>query len=192
MRVILASGSPRRKELLDMIGIDFDIIVSNEKEIVDKNLPVEKQAEELSYIKAKSVFDKTTGDRIVIGSDSMVIGKDGKVYGKPKNREDAINTLNVLKNTKHRVITGICILIQKGNVYKEFIDYDESEVYITDMAEKEIENWVDTKEAYDKAGSYAVQGKFGVYIEKINGSFYTVMGLPIHKVYTILKEYIDI
>lgn len=192
MKIILASKSPRRKELISILGVDFDIMVSDEEEILDDNLSLEEQAENLSYVKAKSVFDKTSGDRIVIGSDTMVVSTSGKIYGKPKGREDAISTLKELKNTKHNVITGLCILVQKGDKYVEHIDYDLAEVYFNDMTEKEIEDWVDTGEAYDKAGSYAVQGKFCVYIQKINGNYSTVMGIPIHKVYNILKEYIDI
>jgi len=192
MKVILASKSPRRKELLNMIGVDFDIMVSDEEEILDDKLGIEEQAESVSYVKAKSIFDKTVGDRIVIGSDTMVVGTDGKIYGKPKDREDAINTLKKLKNTKHNVITGLCILVQKGDRYIEHRDSDLAEVYFNDMTDKEIEAWVDTGEAYDKAGSYAVQGKFCVYINKINGNYSTVKGMPIHKVYNILKEYIDI
>lgn len=192
MKVILASKSPRRKELMSILGIDFDIMVSDEEEILEDNLSIEEQAENLSYIKAKSIFDKTTGDRIVIGSDTMVVSTSGKVYGKPKDREDAINTLKELKNTKHLVITGLCVLVKKGDRYVEHITYDKADVYFNDMTEKEIESWVDTGEAYDKAGSYAVQGKFCVHINKIDGNYSTVMGLPIHKVYDILKEYLDI
>ena len=192
MKIILASKSPRRKELLGILGVDFDIMVSDEEEILDSNLSLEKQAENISYIKAKSIFDKTAGDRIVIGSDTMVAGINGKIYGKPKDREDAINTLQELSGVKHNVITGLCILVQKGDKYIEHIDNDLAEVYFNDMTQKEIEAWVDTGEAYDKAGSYAVQGKFCVHIEKINGNYTTVMGIPINKVYNILKEYIDI
>lgn len=192
MKVILASKSPRRKELLSMLGIEFDIMVSNEDEQVDNNMSFKDQAEQISYIKAKNIFDKTTGDRIVIGSDTMVVSIDGKIYGKPKDKEDAIKTIKELKNTKHNVITGLCILVQKGNKYIEHIDNDIAEVYINDMTEKEIEKWIDSGEAYDKAGSYAVQGRFGIHIERINGNYSTIVGLPIHKVYKILKEYIDI
>ena len=192
MKIILASKSPRRKQLLEMIGVDFDIVPSNEDEVLENNISIEEQAKKLAYIKAKSVFDKTYGDRIVIGSDTMVVDLDGKIYGKPKDRDDAINTLNKLKNTKHMAITGICILVQKDNEYIEHLDYDIAELYISDMTKEEIEKWVDTGKAYDKAGSYAVQGEFAVYIDKINGNFSTIMGLPINKVYQILKKYIDI
>lgn len=190
MRVILASGSPRRKELMDMLGIDYEIIVSNADETLEEGLSLEEQSKKLGYIKAKAVFDETSGDRIVIGSDTMVV-KGNKIYGKPKDKQDAINMLNELKNNKHQVFTSLAILVQKGEEYKEYIDCDITEVYFSDMTEAEIEKWVDSGEAYDKAGAYGVQSsKFAVFIDKINGNYATIVGLPIHKVYNILKNYI--
>lgn len=190
MKVILASKSPRRKEILGMITKKFDVIVSDEEEIIDEKLDIYEQAKSLAYIKAKSVFDKIVGNRIVIGSDTMVVDLDGKIYGKPKDRQDAINMIKVLQGTKHNVITSLAILVEKDGEYFEHIDYDLAEVYFEDMTEEEITKWIDTGEAYDKAGAYAVQGEFTRHIEKINGNFWTVMGLPVHKVYKILKEYI--
>lgn len=191
MRVILASGSPRRKELMDMLGIDYEIKVSNADETLEAGLSFEEQSKILGYIKAKAVFDETSGDRIVIGSDTMVM-KNGKLYGKPKDREDAICMLKELKNDKHQVFTSLAILVQKGNEYKEYIDCDTTDVYFTDMNEREIERWVDSGEAYDKAGAYGVQSsKFAVFIDKIDGNYTTIVGLPIHKVYQILKQYIN-
>lgn len=191
MRVILASGSPRRKELMDMLGIDYEVIVSNADETLEEGLVLEEQSKKLGYIKAKAVFDETSGDRIIIGSDTMVV-KDAKIYGKPKDKQDAISMLNELKNNKHQVFTSLAILVQKGEEYKEYIDCDTTEVYFSDMTEAEIEKWVDSGEAYDKAGAYGVQSsKFAVFIDKINGNYATIVGLPIHKVYNILKNYIE-
>ena len=157
MRVILASKSPRRRELMDMIGVDYEIVVSNKKDI-------------------KEIY----------------CWEDGKLYGKPKDRQDAINMINELKNDKHQVFTSLAILVQKGNEYKEYIDCDIADVYICDMTDQEIEKWVSSGEADDKAGAYAIQTKFGVFVDKIDGNYYTVIGLPINKVYNVLKEYIDI
>ena len=191
MRVILASGSPRRKELMNMLGIDYEIKVSNADETLEEGLSFKEQSKKLGYIKAKAVFDETEGDRIVIGSDTMVM-KNGKLYGKPKDREDAICMLKELKNDKHHVFTSLAILVQKENEYKEYIDCDTTDVFFTDMTEKEIERWVDSGEAYDKAGAYGVQSpKFAVFIDKIDGNYTTIVGLPLHKVYQILKQYID-
>lgn len=187
MKYILASKSPRRKELLDLMGLKYEIIVSNADETFEEGLTIEEQSKRLGYIKAKAVFDKTSGDRVVIGSDTMVL-KDGKVYEKPKNREDAIRMLSELKNSKHTVITSLAVLVEQSGKYKEYVDYDKSDVYIKDMTNEEINHWIDIGNPYDKAGAYAVQSEFGVHIEKIDGNYFTVVGLPIHKLYDIIKE----
>lgn len=187
MRIILASKSPRRKELLDQIKVEYEVIVSQVEEKLDPTLSIEEQVKHLSYQKAKAVFDKTTGDRMIIGSDTMVI-KNKKQYGKPKDEEEAIKMLNELKNGKHQVITGLSILIEKEGQYKQEVDYDITEVTIKEMSDQEILEWVRSGNAFDKAGAYAIQGEFAKHIEKINGNYTTVVGLPIHKVYEILKN----
>lgn len=189
MKVILASKSPRRKELMNLLGIDYEIMVSEVTETLEENLTLEEQSKKLGYIKAKDIFDKTSGDRIVIGSDTLVV-KDGKLLGKPKNREDAIYMINMLKNDKHQVITSVAILIQKDDKYEEYLDCDITDVYVSDMSQEEIEDWINTGKAYDKAGAYAIQLEFTKHIEKIDGNYNSVIGLPINKVYNILKKYI--
>ena len=189
MKIILASKSPRRKELMDLLGIDYEIMVSQADESIEEGLTLEEQSKRLGYVKAKAVFEQTSGDRIVIGSDTLVV-KDGKLFGKPQDREDAINMINILKNDKHQVITSIAILVQKDGEYKEYLDCDITDVYVADMKDKEIAEWIDSGKAYDKAGAYAIQLEFTKYIEKIDGNYNTVIGLPINKVYNILKEYI--
>lgn len=187
MKIILASKSPRRKELLDLIHVNYEIMVSEVEEKLEPNLTIEEQAQKLSYQKAKAVFDKTTGDRVVIGSDTMVI-KNNKPYGKPKNEEEAMAMLKELQNGKHQVITGLAILMKNNGEYKEEITYDITEVSIKEIDEQERIDWVKSGNALDKAGAYAIQGEFAKYIEKINGNYTTVVGLPIHKVYEILKN----
>lgn len=187
MKIILASKSPRRKELLDLIHVNYEVMVSEVEEVLEPYLSIEEQAKNLSYQKAKAVFNKTTGDRIVIGSDTMVV-KNNKPYGKPKTEEEAISMLKELKNGKHQVITGLAILIEKDGQYKQEIEYDITEVYINDMSEQEILQWVKSGNALDKAGAYAIQGEFTKHIEKIQGNYTTVVGLPVHKVYTSLKR----
>ena len=189
MQIILASQSQRRKELMDLMGLDYKIIVSKADETFVEGLSIEEQSKRLGYIKAKAVFDKTKGDRIVIGSDTVVL-KDNEVFGKPKNKDEAISMLNKLKNTSHRVITSITVLIQDGNEYKEYIDYDIAKVYFKDMSQNEILRWIDEDNPYDKAGAYSIQSKFGVFIDKIEGNYFTVVGLPIHKLYDVIKKYI--
>lgn len=187
MNLILASGSPRRRELLEMMNLDFKVIVSNSDETFEKGLTIEEQSKRLAYIKAKAVFDETQGDREVIGSDTMVI-KGNKIYGKPHTKQEAMEMLRDLSDSKHQVITSICVLSEKNGVYKEQIDYDIADVYFKKMTDEEIESWIEKDKPYDKAGGYAVQSAFGVHIDKINGNFFTVMGLPIHKLYDMLKN----
>ena len=190
MRIILASQSPRRRELMDLFKIEYEVIPSGADETFEEGLSIIEQSKRLAYIKAKEIFNKTSEDRIVIGSDSMVI-KDGKIYGKPKDEEDAIKVLNELKNSSHQVITSLCVMIQDKGQFKQYLDYDLAEVYIKDMTEYEIQKWVDEGEPLDKAGGYAIQSEFCVYVDKIEGNYTTVVGLPMHKLYDSIKQYIN-
>ena len=191
MQIILASQSPRRKELLELMGISkYEIIVSNIQEKMDETLPIKDRIQKLAYQKAEAVFNQTKGDRIVIGADTIV-EKNDKIYGKPKDKQDAINMLQTFSNSKVNIITAIAVIVESNNKITKKIDYDLSEVYIKKMTEDEIESYINTGEVYDKAGSFAIQGKFCVYIEKINGNYTTILGLPTQKLYDILKEYIN-
>ena len=189
MEIILASQSPRRRELMDLRKIDYTVMPSGADETFEEGLAITEQSKRLAYIKAKEIFNKTNGDRIVIGSDTMVL-KEKNIYEKPKNEADAIRMLNELKNDSHQVITSLCVLIQKGEKFKEYLDYDMAEVYLKDMSEKEIKNWVKNGNPLDKAGAYAVQSEFCVFVDKINGNYTTVVGLPMHKLYDVIKDYI--
>lgn len=190
MRVILASGSPRRKELLKSITKDFEVIVSNSDESFQEGLTIEEQSKRIAYLKAKTVFDQTQGDRIVIGADTMVL-KNGTIYGKPKDKQEAYQMLSNLQSAMNEVITGVSVLIEKDGIQKEYSDYDIGKVYISSMNDREIQEWIDSGKAMDKAGAYAVQEEFAKYIEKIEGSYATVVGLPIHKVYQVIKQYLE-
>lgn len=187
MRIILASQSPMRKELLKQMGLEFEVLVSNADETFEEGLSLEEQSKRLAYIKAETVFDETEGDRIVIGSDTMIL-KDNVVYGKPKDKQDAINMLNKLKNTHHTAITSLCVLVEKNGEYKEYLDYDTTKVFFKDMTEEEILNWIEIGNPYNKAGAYAIRSPFCVFIEKIEGNITTVQGLPVHKLYDIIKN----
>lgn len=186
MRIILASQSQRRKELLDLIKIKYDVIPSNVDEAFIEGLTLEEQSKRLAFIKAKNVFDTTSGDRIIIGSDTLV-EKDGKIYGKPKDEQDAKRMLEELRNGKHNVITSLAVLAEKDGKYFEYVDYDIAKVYFKNIEEKEILEWIESGEALDKAGAYAIQSSFAVFIDRIEGNYNTVMGLPIHKLYDVLK-----
>lgn len=187
MRVVLASKSPRRKELMNLLNIDYEIIVSSSEERMNEKLNIYDQSKELAYDKAKNVFDTLEGDRIVIGSDTIVV-KNNKIYGKPVSREDAFNMIKELQNDIHEVITSVSILIEKDGQIKEYVDLDITKVHVKEMSDKEIDNWINTGNALDKAGAYGIQSEFAIHIDKIEGNYHSVVGLPIHKVYEILKK----
>lgn len=190
MKIILASQSPRRKELLELMGIKkYEIIVSNLEEKMEDKLPINERIQKLAYQKAEAVFNQTQGERIVIGADTIV-EKDNQIYGKPSDKQDAINMLKTFSHSKVNIITAIAVLIESNGKIIKKTDYDISEVYIKKMTADEIERYIDTGEAFDKAGAFAVQGKFCIYIEKINGNYTSILGLPTQKLYDILKEYI--
>lgn len=192
MRVILASGSPRRKELLQLIVPKFDILVSGIKEELKEELIPHEQVISLAYAKAKDIYQKTTGDRIIIGSDTLVT-KNGKIYGKPKDRNHAKQMINeLLENNKvHSIITGLCVIIEENGEYKEYRTSDEVKVFLKEISDKEIEKWIDTGNAMDKAGGYGIQNEFCVFVDKIEGNYTTAIGLPTHKLYDIIKKYIS-
>lgn len=191
MNIILASGSPRRKELLKLIVPKFEVIVSNEDETLEGKITPQEQATRLSYIKAKNVYNRTTGDRIIIGSDTIVV-KQGKIYGKPQNRKQAKEMIKelLLGDRTHKIITGLSVMIQKNGEYSEFKTFDEVKVYFKEISDEEIENWINTGNAMDKAGAYGIQNEFCIFIEKIEGNYTTAVGLPTHRLYDIIKNYI--
>lgn len=190
-KIILASQSPRRKELLELMGIKkYDVIVSHIDETIQENISIQEKVKKIAYQKANAVFKTIHGNRIVIGSDTIV-EKNQKIYGKPKDEQDAIRTLKEFSNSKVNVITAIAVLIEENDKSITKIDYDLAEVYIKKMTEEEIKRWINTGEALDKAGTFAIQGQFCVHIQKINGNYTTIMGLPTQKLYDILKEYIN-
>ena len=189
MRIILASKSPRRKELMDLLNVNYEIIVSNADETLEEGLSMEEQSKRLAYVKAKAVFDETDGDRIVIGADTLVY-KDNQKFGKPGNAENTVKMLNELKNSTHQVCTGIAILVQNGDIYDETVDYSTTSIHIKDMTDAEIQEWIATGKAFDKAGSYAIQEEFSKFIDKIDGNYSSVVGLPIDKVYDAIKKLI--
>lgn len=192
MKIILASASPRRKELLSMFVPKFDVMVSGADESLENGLTPEDQVMRLASLKAKNVYEKTIGDRIVIGSDTIVV-KNNKIYGKPKSREHAKQMIKELLDgdKTHYVITGLSVLIQDGDEEKEFNTFDKTKVYFGDISDEEIEKWIDSGNAMDKAAAYGIQNEFCVFIDKIEGNYTSVVGLPTHKLYEIIKYYID-
>lgn len=192
MKIILTSGSPRRKELLELITPKFEVLVSGIDEKLEKGLTSQEQSERLAYIKAKDIYEKTNGNRIIIGSDTIVT-KNGKIYGKPKDKNHAKQMIKeLLEGDKtHSIITGLCVIIEKDGKYKEYKTFDEVKVFLKDMSDKEIDKWIDTGNAMDKAAAYGIQNEFCVFVDKIEGNYTSVVGLPTHKLYDIIKKYIN-
>ena len=183
-KVILASASPRRKEILGKTGIDFEVQVSDCDENIDENRP-DELVMKLSELKAKAVAAKNS-DAIIIGSDTVVAHK-GQIMGKPADRAEAISMIKSFAGDIHQVYTGVTIIIPNEKTYTFNVCTD---VHVLPMTDEEIERYVDTGEPMDKAGAYAIQGLFAPFISKIDGDYYNVVGLPISSVYAILKNYI--
>lgn len=187
MKVILASASPRRKELLENMGVEFEIITSNIEEVRNEKLSLGKQIEDLAFQKANAVFKTTTGDRLVIGSDTIVcLGK--QIFGKPKNEAEGREMLSSLSGKSHKVITGLCVLVDRNGVVTEYKDHHTAKIYFRKISSEEIDKYIKTNEYADKAGAYAIQGKSSVFIDKIKGNYFSVVGLPIHLLYDILRK----
>ncbi len=185
MKLILASASPRRKELLGKIGIEFEIIPAKGEEVVTKTLPWEV-VEELSFQKAKEIADMQSEDCIVIGSDTIV-AKDKEIMGKPKDENDAFRMLSEIAGDVHQVYTGVS-LIRTGKEPKVITFAEKTDVHLYPMSDKEIKDYIATKDPMDKAGAYGIQGDFAIHVKGIEGDYYNVVGLPIGKVYQELKQ----
>ncbi len=184
MKLILASGSPRRKELLALLDIPFEVVVSNFDERIDQDKKLEDEIKRLSFGKAKSVFEKNE-DAVVIGADTIVT-IDNKVLGKPKDQEDAKRMLTLLSNNVHTVITGVTIMSKD----KTETFASSSKVYFDQLTDDEIKEYILTKEPMDKAGAYAIQGIGSKFIKKIEGDYYSIVGLPINQIYQKLRAFI--
>lgn len=184
--LILASGSPRRKQLLEMTGHLGRIMVSDADESIEETRP-EKMVEELSKRKALDVAEKVT-DGIVLGADT-VVATDGSILGKPADEEDAKRMLRMLSGRTHQVYTGVTLAeVKDGAVQWADTFFEKTDVAVLPMSEEEIEEYVKTGEPLDKAGSYGIQGFFAKYIRKIDGDYFNVVGLPLAAVYEHLRR----
>lgn len=219
MKLVLASGSQRRRELLTMCGYDYEIIVSNADETIDENDP-ESFVRALSFRKAKEVFDRLFAvgrrDFAVIGSDTVVaFQKEGEIkpviIGKPKDAKDAVRILSMLSGKTHRVFTGVsviadipdenaaaqCSIRKKEEIQTECSIREKAEIQtecsITEvtfetLSPDEIADYVNSGDPLDKAGSYGIQGPFGMFVREIRGNYFTVIGMPIPVLYKMLKK----
>ena len=186
-RIILASGSPRRKELLSLMGVTYEVMVSQKEEKLQDVEP-SGLVMELAKMKACDIAQQVKGPAVIIGADTVVACKN-KVLGKPKDTEDARQMITMLAGNSHEVYTGVTMVIKEANQTERMVTfYEATKVYVTPMSEEEIRSYVATGEPMDKAGSYAIQGVFAPYISKIEGDYYNIVGFPISHLYHAAKD----
>lgn len=185
-KMILASASPRRRELLEQGGIPFTVIPSQAEEKITTEQPGQA-VEELSYLKCSDIYEKSLGDVLVIGADT-VVASEGKILGKPSSQKDAVKMLQSLQGREHEVYTGVTIMAREGNENRKKTFHEKTKVVFYPMSEDEIRSYVNTGEPMDKAGAYGIQGKSAVFIKEISGDYNNVVGLPLARLYQELKN----
>lgn len=188
-RMVLASKSPRRRELLEMLGAQFEVITSDCDENITGLAPRDL-VRELALRKAEAVYERLNDlDAVVIGSDTIVTPDGVKALGKPRDRSDAVRTLTELSGKWHSVCTGIAVIGRAAdNTSKKISETVETKVKFLDLTKEECERYADTGEPLDKAGSYGIQGRGGALVEKIDGDYYSVVGLPVSRLRVILRD----
>lgn len=182
MRLILASQSPRRREMLALMDYEYEVIVSDADENVAPCAPAEF-VEKLAERKAEAVY-AAHEDCCVVGADTIVY-LDGSIIGKPKNKEDAFRILSLLSGRTHTVYTGVAILAK----HKRQLFHDKTEVTFSHLTPDEIRFYIGTGEPLDKAGAYGIQGPGSLLVERVNGSYFNVIGMPNQRLYKELKEF---
>lgn len=187
MRVVLASSSPRRKELMNMLGIPYDVVSFDHDEVLNKDKTVYEQCMDIAYQKGKIVFDSFNEDIVVISSDTIVV-LDNVIYGKPIDRQDAFDMLKKIQGTTHEVVSALTVFCRKNGKVTVNKTYEKALVTVDKMSDSEINSWIDTGKAFGKAGAYAIQEEYGRFIKKIDGDYYTIVGLPLNTLYNILKD----
>ena len=181
--IILASQSPRRKQLLELAEVDFTVMVSDSDESFPEGMSVNEVPVYVAEQKAKVILSQASDKNIIIAADTIVV-VDDEIIGKPKDREEAISHLSKLSGKIHHVITGVFV----GNSERQEMYAETTEVEFNSLTNEQIEYYVDKYKPYDKAGAYAIQEWIGVVgIRKINGDYYNVMGLPISRVLNSLR-----
>ena len=185
MKLLLASNSPRRRELLGLLDLDYEIVAPRPvEEIYPADLPAEEVAPYLSALKASAYVGLPKGDEIIVTADTVVVC-EGLILGKPKDREDAVAMLNMLSGKTHKVVTGVTLMSERRTV-----TFSETTLVTFDaLSDSMIETYVDRYRPFDKAGAYGIQEWIGcVGISGINGCYYNVMGLPLHALHTHLRQ----
>ncbi len=181
--MILASQSPRRRELLSLITSDFRIIPAKGEEVLPEKISPENAVLALSEQKAKEIYAGYKGE-IIIAADTIV-AIDGKILGKPKDEADAFEMLKTLSGRVHEVFTGVCVIFPNGE--KEHF-FDETKVEFYPLSDKEISDYIKTGEPMDKAGAYGIQEQGALLVKRIDGDYYNVMGLPVAKLFRVINR----
>ena len=186
-RIILASGSPRRKELLSLMGVTYEVMVSQKEEKLEDIEP-SGLVMELAKMKACDIAEKVEGPAVILGADTVVSCKN-KVLGKPKDTEDARRMIAMLAGNSHEVYTGVTMIIKEENQTERVVTfYEATKVHVTPMSEEEIQAYVATGEPMDKAGAYGIHGKGSAFVERINGDYFAVVGFPCCYVNSVLNK----
>ncbi|MCH4886650.1 septum formation protein Maf [Acidaminobacter sp. JC074] len=186
-KIILASGSPRRKEILEAVGAKFEIVTSDIEEVVRQGESPETVVAALAFEKAIDVAEKMEEGALVIAADTIVY-KD-KIMGKPKDEADAFSMLQSLRNDKHTVLTGFCVM-EVGTLNK-IVHVVETTVYTKDYSDEKIKAYIASGEVFGKAGAYAIQGLGGLLIDRIEGDYLNVVGLPVSALEVVLEKHFD-
>ncbi|MCR4641202.1 MAG: Maf family protein [Lachnospiraceae bacterium] len=188
IKYILASGSPRRKEILTRLKIPFTVMVSEADETHGSEA-AEQIVMKLAQRKAQAVAEELSGSEecVIIAADTLV-SLDGKVLGKPKDRADAERMVRSISGRTHQVFTGVALIHMPGGEQRVF--YERTDVHVKELSEEELHAWVDSGGGDDKAGAYAIQGAFGVHIRAIEGDYDNVVGFPAARFEKELKEFL--
>ena len=198
-KILLASASPRRRELVSRLGVPFEVFAADCDETVDGSHSPDEYVKILALRKARAAMKKYREQRIsgspdasareageppiVIGSDT-VVALDGEILGKPRDRDDAITTLMRLSGRAHRVCTGLAVIDGE----REIVTCGSADVYFSNLTKADCTSYTDTGEPLDKAGSYGIQGIGGAFVERIDGDYYSIVGLPLAKLRKILED----
>ncbi len=181
--IVLASASPRRSQLLKQIGLDFRVLTSDVDETIDKTISTEEAVKYLSVKKASDVSGKIAKGPLIIGADTVVV-KD-VILGKPRDEEEAFSMLKSLQNQWHEVITGITVI--DTSTGKVISDFEKTRVKMRSLSDSMIHSYINTKEPFDKAGAYGIQGMGAILVERLEGCYFNVVGLPLTKLTMILE-----
>jgi septum formation protein len=186
LNVVLASASPRRKELLSLIFNEYDIRPADCDEALPEGIKAQEAVEYLSLIKNKATVEICDKKSLVISADT-VVAVDGEILGKPQDKEDARRMISLLSGREHQVFTGVTLSL--NGKFKTFSE--KTDVVFYTLTDKEIEDYISTDEPYDKAGAYGIQGKAGLLVKAVNGDYYNVVGLPVARLKREIISFIE-